>query len=53
MNDLEQARAKISQIDKEMAALFEQRMNAAETIGLYKKEKALAIKDAEREAQLI
>ena len=53
MNDLELARAQITAIDAEMAALFEKRMNAAETIGLYKKEKALPVKDAEREAQLI
>ena len=53
MNDLEQARAQITAIDAEMAALFEKRMNAAEIIGNYKKEKALPIKDAEREAQLI
>ena len=46
MNDLELSRAQITAIDAEMAALFEKRMNAAETIGRYKKEKALPVKDA-------
>ena len=34
MNELELARAQITAIDKEMAALFERRMNAAGIIGM-------------------
>ena len=39
----------INEIDKEMAALFERRMQAAKVIAEYKKERGLQIYDAKRE----
>lgn len=53
MNSLENARKEIERIDKEMAGLFEQRMNAAKQVAEYKKERGLPILDASREKQLI
>lgn len=53
MNDLDQARSAINRIDKEMAALFEERMKAAEIIANFKKENGLSVKDNKREAELI
>ena len=38
MDKLQDARAKINAIDKQMAELFESRMQAAKTIAEYKKE---------------
>ena len=53
MNKLEIAREKINKIDKEMAALFEERMLAAELVADYKKENGLPIFDASREEEII
>lgn len=53
MNSLEQARETISRVDREMAALFEERMRAAETVAAYKQEHGLPIEDREREAEVI
>ena len=53
MNQLEQARKIISEVDAEMAALFEKRMHAAELVAEYKKEKGLPVFDAAREQLLI
>ena len=53
MNELETARNEISRIDKEMAALFEQRMHAAAVIAGYKKQHGLSVKDPAREKELI
>ena len=53
MKDLEQSRLEINRIDKEMAALFEERMRLAQGIAEYKKERGLPIKDEAREARLI
>ena len=53
MTELELAREAISRIDTEMAELFELRMEAAARIAAYKQEKSLAVRDPEREAQLI
>ena len=47
------ARKTISDIDKEIAALFEKRMKAAEDVAEYKKLNGLPIEDLVREAQLI
>ena len=53
MNELEQARAQINELDAEMAQLFERRMKACGVIAAYKKEHGLSIRDAAREAALI
>lgn len=53
MNNLNDARDKILQIDKEIACLFEKRMNLVKTISEYKTEYSLPIFDPKREAELI
>lgn len=53
MNKLDIAREKINDIDKKMAALFEERMLCAELVADYKKEKGLPIYDAQREEAVI
>ena len=53
MNSLEKARETINRVDSEMAALFTERMRAAELVAAYKKEQGLPITDAEREAAVI
>lgn len=53
MTKLEQARQKINDIDKEIAALFEKRMDAARVVAEYKKENGLKIDDFSREEQII
>ena len=53
MNDLEQARQQINRVDREIALLFTQRMEAARTIAAYKKAHALPIFDRNREQALI
>ena len=53
MDNLNEARLTINDIDKEMAALFEKRMKAAEVIAEYKKERGLPIYDAAREQAVI
>lgn len=53
MSDLKEIRNKINQIDKQMAELFEQRMNLAKKVAEYKIENALPIEDKIREAKLI
>lgn len=51
--DLVQARDSIEKIDKQMAALFEERMQCAKDIALYKKANDLPVFDAVRERQLL
>ena len=53
MNDLQKARQIINQTDKEMAKLFEKRMNAVRLVGEYKKEHGLAVSDKAREEEII
>lgn len=53
MNELENARKEINQIDEEMAKLFEKRMNACAHVAAYKKEHGLPVRDTAREAALI
>lgn len=53
MNQLEQARKIISEVDAQMASLFEKRMHAAELVAEYKKEMGLPVLDADREQLLI
>lgn len=52
MNKLEEARKQINEIDKEMAALFEKRMDAARLVAEYKAESSLPVFDPEREREL-
>lgn len=53
MNDLQHARQVINEVDREMARLFEQRMDAVRTVAAYKKEHGLPIDDFAREAELL
>ena len=53
MTELERARKIINETDKEMARLFEARMDAARIVATYKKENGLPIDDFSREAEII
>ncbi len=53
MDKLIRAREEISRVDKEIAALFEKRMDAVRLVSEYKIEHGLPIFDADREAALI
>ncbi len=53
MNKLEQAREAINTIDKQMADLFVQRMQAVQMVSEYKLEHGLPVLDAAREEQVI
>ncbi len=53
MNNLEEARLVINEVDKEMVELFKKRMAASKVIALYKKENNIAILDKKREEALI
>lgn len=53
MNKIEQARAVINETDKEMARLFEKRMEAVRNVAEFKSERGLPVFDAGREAQVI
>ncbi|MBQ8267326.1 MAG: chorismate mutase, partial [Clostridia bacterium] len=53
MTELEKARQTINDVDKQMAELFEQRMDAARIVAEYKKENGLKIDDFVREEQII
>ena len=53
MSKLTEAREIINRVDREMAALFTERMKAAALIAEYKKENGLEIFDPVREAELI
>ncbi len=53
MNKLEQARENINTIDKQMADLFVQRMQAVQMVSEYKMEHGLPVLDAAREEQVI
>lgn len=53
MTDLEKARQIINDVDKQMADLFEKRMDAARIVAEYKKQNGLKIDDFAREEQLI
>lgn len=50
---LEEARAEIAAIDREMAALFARRMAAAERIAAWKAERGLPIRDEAQEARVL
>ena len=53
MSKLQEAREAINRIDKEMAYLFEQRMDAAKIVAEYKKENGLPVDDFAREKEII
>ncbi len=53
MNDLQKAREIINEADKEMARLFERRMDAVKLVTAYKKENGIPIDDFGREAEMI
>ncbi len=53
MNELDKARKQINEIDKKMAELFEERMNAVSIVADYKIKHALPLYDAARETDLI
>lgn len=53
MKEIEPIRAKIEEVDKSIAELFEKRMSLSKDIAAYKKERGLSIKDASRESALI
>ena len=48
--DLTEARASINRIDREMARLFEERMNTVREIGEYKKQHGIPVLDEKRES---
>ena len=53
MNQLEEARVIINEVDKEMASLFEKRMKAVKEVIAYKMENDLPIYDESREKIVI
>ena len=53
MNELQKARETINKVDKEMAHLFEMRMDAVRIIAEYKQENGLPIDDFGRENEII
>ena len=53
MSKLQEARDTINKIDREMARLFEQRMDAAKVVAQYKKENGMPIDDFVREKEII
>ena len=53
MKDLKEIRKNINEVDKQMAKLFEERMELAKLVALYKKENALAIEDKVREKEVL
>ncbi|MBQ8146236.1 MAG: chorismate mutase [Clostridia bacterium] len=53
MNELEQARKIINEVDTQMAQLFERRMQACELVAKYKREHGLSILDEQREKEVI
>lgn len=53
MSELQNARETINKVDKEMARLFEERMNAVKVVAKYKQENGLPIDDFGRENEII
>ncbi len=53
MTELEKARQTINQVDKEMARLFEKRMQAVKEVAEYKKLHGMQVFDSTREAEVI
>lgn len=53
MTELEKARGIINDVDRQMAKLFEQRMDAVKMVANYKKERGLQVFDPAREQEVI
>jgi monofunctional chorismate mutase len=53
MDDLEQLRKEIDQIDEKMVELFEKRIEIVLKIGEYKRERNLPVRDENREVKLM
>ena len=53
MDKLQSARIKINDIDKKIASLFEERMEAVKLVAEYKKECGLPVFDNNREQKII
>jgi len=53
MNELEQCRKEIDEIDREFITLFERRLDVAIRIANYKKENNMPIYNEERESEVI
>ena len=53
MNELDNARKTINEIDAQMASLFEKRMRAVEAVAEYKRQNGLSILDTSRENELV
>ena len=53
MNDLENYRNEIDEIDKKMTELFERRMDISKDIARYKKDKNIGILNGKREEEVI
>ncbi len=53
MADIEKARQLINEADREIARLFEKRMDAVRSVAMYKKERGLQIEDLTRENEVI
>ncbi len=53
MDQLQQARSAIDEVDAQMAALFVRRMEAVRAIAAYKQERGMQIYDAAREQALL
>ena len=53
MNKLEEARKNINRIDREIAALFEERMRCVEDVIDYKMENGMKVLDSSREKEVI
>ena len=51
--DIQEARARIQETDREIAALFLRRMEAVKAIAAYKQERGLPVQDPEREAEVL
>lgn len=53
MSELQKARETINKVDKEMAHLFEMRMDAAKVVAVYKQKNGLPVDDFARENEII
>lgn len=51
--ELAAARARIDELDRQMARLFAERMNAVSKVAAYKKERGLPVRDPAREAAVL
>ncbi len=53
MDELQQYRAHIDEIDRQLAALFVERMTVCRQVGAYKQSRGLPVLDAQRERQVL